>query len=223
MLKWSLFMNKIILLFLLPILLTGCSVIDRLQSKNFEEIPSGAVLYDETFADLESGWRTSNSNGSYVIYQAEGLHFFVDQSNLDLWSSPGLNFEDVRIEAEAIKIDGPDNNAFGVLCRLQDEKNFYAFVISSDGYAGIYKVADGAYSLLNHKSMEFSSAIRQGEAINYLSATCDGDQLGFSVNGEVLFELKDDQFLSGDVGLMAGSFDDPQVNIFFDNITVFKP
>ncbi len=223
MLKLSLFMRKIFLIFLLPIFLVDCTVIERLQSKNIEEIPSGAVLYDETFTDPESGWRTANNNGSYVIYQAEGLHFFVDQSNLDLWSSPGLKFQDVRIDAEAIKIDGPDNNTFGILCRLQDEKNFYAFVISSDGYAGIYKVVDGAYSLLNHQSMEFTSAIRQGEAINYLSATCEGDQLGFTVNGEMLFEVKDEQFLSGDIGLMAGSFDDPQVNIFFDNITVFKP
>ena len=223
MLKLPLFMKKLILSFLLHIFLVSCTVIERIQSKNFEEIPSGAVLYNETFLDPESGWRTSNSNGSYVIYQAEGLHFFVDQPNLDLWSSPGLKFQDVRIEAEAIKIDGPDNNAYGILCRFQDEKNFYAFVISSDGYAGIYKVVDGDYTLLNHQSMELSSVIRQGEAINYLSASCESDQLNFTVNRELLFEVEDEQFQSGDIGLMAGSFDDPQVNIFFDNLTVFKP
>ena len=223
MLKLSTLMKKITFVLIFSLFLSGRAVIEKLQNKNFEEIPSGTVLFSDSFEDAESGWRTYANNGSFVTYQAGGLRFFVDQANLDFWSSPGLKFDNVRIETEAIKIDGPDNNTFGVLCRMQDEANFYAFVLSSDGYAGIYKVVEGVYQLLNSSSMEFSTAIYQGEAINYLSANCVGNQLQFDINGETLFSVTDEQFQSGDVGLIAGSFEDPAVNIFFDNFTVFQP
>ena len=208
---------------LLVILLSACSVLDSVFP-NTTEIPiSGTVLFSDTFSSAESGWNTWNQNGSYVIYQADGLRFFVDKPHLDFYSNPGYTFSDVRIEVEAIKVGGPDNNTFGVICRMQDEKNYYAFVISSDGYAGIIKVVEGVYQLINNDSMEFAPSVRQGEAINYLVVTCQYNFLKLDINGENQFSIQDNSFTHGDVGLIAGSFEEPGVDIFFDNLTVFQP
>ena len=223
MLKFSLLMKKIILSLLLLLLLTACSVLDLLPSRATEIPPSGTVLFMDTFSSPESGWKTGNQNGSFVIYQADGLRFFIEQPNLDFWSRPGYQFQDVRIEVEAIKIDGPDNNSYGVICRMVDEKNFYAFVISSDGYAGIIKVEEGAYQLINNHTMEFAPSVMKGKAINIISVSCQGNNLRFDINGENQFSIKDDRFVKGDIGLIVGSFDEPGVDIFFDNITVFQP
>lgn len=106
---------------------------------------------------------------------------------------------------------------------MQNEKNYYAFVISSDGYAGIIRVQEGVYELINSDTMEFAGSINQGKSINYLVATCQGNQLFFDINGVNQFSIKDDRFASGDVGLIAGSFDEPGVDIFFDSLTVFQP
>lgn len=223
MLKLSLLMKKVVLSTLFIVFLSGCSVIQSLIGKNIDELPSGTVLFSDSFENEDSGWKTYVSGGSYILYQADGLLFLIDQPHTDFWSSPGLNYSDVRVEVEAIKVSGPDDNAIGVICRMVDEKNYYAFIISSDGYAGIYKVVEGEYTLLNSSTMEFSTSIYQGEAINYLSATCVGNQLTFDVNGSNLFKVTDPEFQNGDVGLIAGSFESPQVNIFFDNLSVFKP
>ncbi len=204
-------------------MLSACSVVDLVFPKRTEIPPSGTVLFSDTFSSTESGWNTWNQNGSYVIYQADGLRFFVDKPHLDFYSKPGYTFTDVRIEAEAIKIAGPDNNTFGVICRMQDEKNYYAFVISSDGYAGIIKVVEGVYQLINNASMEFAPSVNQGEAINYLIATCQGDKLSLDINGENQFSIEDGSFAKGDVGLIAGSFEEAGVDIYFDNLTVFQP
>jgi hypothetical protein len=216
-------MKRIIFSLLLVILLSACSVLDSVFPKTTEIPPSGTVLFSDTFSSAESGWDTWNQNGSYVIYQADGLRFFVDKPHLDFYSKPGYTFRDVRIEVEAIKIGGPDNNTFGVICRMQDEKNFYAFVISSDGYAGIIKVVEGDYLLINSESMEFAPSVRQGEAINYLVVTCQYNFLKLDINGENQFSIQDNSFTQGDVGLIAGSFEEPGVDIFFDNLTVFQP
>lgn len=216
-------MKKVVLATLLLVFLSGCSAVQSLLRNELEDLPSGTVLFHDSFDNEKSGWKTVIEDGSYALYQADGLLFLIDQPNTDVWSSPGLDFEDVRIEVEAIKVSGPDDNAIGVLCRVQDEKNYYGFVISSDGYAGIYKVVNGEYTLLNSSSLEFSSAIHQGDAINYLSVSCNKNQLLFEVNGTNLFSIKDEQFERGDIGLITGSFEEPKVNVFFDNLTVFKP
>jgi hypothetical protein len=216
-------MKKVIFSFLVMLSLTACSVLDLLPTRETEVPLTGSVLLSDTFSNVETGWKTWNQDGSFVIYQVDGLRFYIDKANLDFWSTPGYQFQDVRIEVEAIKIDGPDNNSYGVICRMQDDKNFYAFVISSDGYAGIIKVEEGIYQLINDQSMEFASSINKGRAINNLSVTCEGNQLSFDINGEKQFSITDDGFLNGEVGLIAGSFDEPGVDIFFDNLSVFQP
>lgn len=216
-------MKRIVFSLFVLILLSACSVVDMIFPTSTETPPSGTVLFSDTFSSAESGWNTWNQNGSYVIYQADGLRFFIDKPHLDFYSKPGYTFRDVRIEVEAIKIGGPDNNTFGAICRMQDEKNYYAFVISSDGYAGIIKVVEGEYQLINSESMEFAPSVRQGEAINYLVVTCQYNFLKLDINGENQFSIQDNSFTRGDVGLIAGSFEEPGVDIFFDNLTVFQP
>lgn len=223
MLKFSLLMKKLILTLLLLFSLSSCSELSLFSARETDIPESGSVLFRDTFSSSESDWNTWNQDGSFVIYQADGLRFFIDKTNLDFWSKPGYQFQDVRIEVEAIKIDGPDINSYGVICRMQDEKNFYAFVISSDGYAGVIKVEDGVYQLINNQSMEFAPSVHQGRAINNLSVICKGNQLSFDINGENQFFISDDKFKVGDIGLIAGSFDEPGVDIFFDNLTVFQP
>ena len=205
------------------IILSGCSFSDQLFQKTTEVPSSGTVLFADTFSSSESGWTATNQNGSFVWYQADGLRFFIDNSNLDLISTPGYSFSNTRIEVEAIKLDGPDNNAYGVICRKQDDRNYYAFVISSDGYAGIISVIDGEYHLLNSSAMEFAPMVNKGRAINILVVTCNGNDLILDINGENQFSIKDEQFKEGEIGLIAGSFEESGVDIFFDNFTVIQP
>jgi len=120
-------MKRIALFFTLLILISACSVADFIFPKTTELPPTGTVLFSDTFSSSESVWNTWNQNGSYVIYQADGMRFFIDKPNLDFYSKPGYDFTDVRIEVEAIKVDGPDDNSYGIICRMQDEKNYYAF------------------------------------------------------------------------------------------------
>lgn len=216
-------MKKLFIIFTSLILLTGCSQISSLWAQEIYDAPSGAILFLEEFTDDKNGWRTWHDDGSHITYQAEGFRFYANQANYDLWSTPGYSFQDMQIDVEALKLGGPDDNAFGVICRYVDADNFYAFLISSDGYAGILRVLAGNYTLLNADTLEYSAAIIQGEAINDLSASCIGEQLSFAVNGTELFVVEDGNFKIGDVGLFVSSYDEAGVDIFFDNLIVYQP
>jgi len=43
------------------------------------------------------------------------------------------------------------------------------------------------------------------------------------VNGELIAEASDSTFSNGDIGLIVGSFDEPGVDIWFDNLSVKNP
>ncbi len=143
--------------------------------------------------------------------------------NYQFWSVPGLNFQDVLVYTKARKISGPENNLFGVICRYQNPNNFYALVIGSDQYYGVFKMLDGEFGLIGRPTMDYSAAIQTGDRDNEIHALCQAENLVLIVNGSKLIAVQDDSLSSGDVGLIAGNFDEPGINILFDNLIVVKP
>ncbi len=185
--------------------------------------PSSNLLFKDDFSDTSSGWDQVKTDTGETDYVDGAYRIFVDETGTDVWANPGLNFTDVSVQVEATKAGGPEDNDFGVICRSQDVSRFYFFVISSDGYYGIGKVSDAGQELIGMDSMQPSEAIQQGEATNTVRADCVGSSLSLYVNGEKLDEVQDSELSSGDVGLIAGSFDTPGTDIHFDNFVVTKP
>lgn len=186
-------------------------------------VDGAEVLFQDNFSNVSSGWdRTDEASGTTDY--ADGVYrILVNETNTDVWANPGLNFTDVHIEVDATKVGGDDNNDFGLICRYVDTENFYFLIISSDGYYGIGKVVAGDQQLIGDDSMPPSDAINQGNADNHLRADCVGNTISLYVNGEFLAGHEDSEFSSGDVGLIAGSFDIPGTEIHFDNFVVLKP
>jgi hypothetical protein len=185
---------------------------------------SAKVLFQDDFSDTSSGWdRISDAEG-VNDYSDGGYRIFVDKQNWYFWSNPGLTFTDVIIDVDAKKIGGSDENDYGVICRYKDESNFYFFTIASDGYYGISKIIDGDEYLVGMDQLQFNDkVIKLGEASNHIRAECVGSSLTLTVNNKVLSDVSDSDIASGDVGLIAGTYDTPGTDILFDNFTVTKP
>jgi len=181
------------------------------------------VLFQDDFSDTSSGWDRVDAAEGVTDYTNGGYRIFVDQTQHDYWGNPGLDFSDVRVEVDATKVAGPDDNDLGVLCRYQDAQNFYAFYISSDGYASINKVEGGNQEQLGSEKWLETSAVRQGNATNRIRADCVGDSLTLYANGELVHMISDSTFASGDVGLIAGTFSEAGTDILFDNFVVLQP
>lgn len=205
-------------LLLLSLIMSGC------QSFGLDYFGfSGEALFSDDFSQPSSGWRRDSDEHGSADYVDGYYQIAVNDAEYQVWSSPNLIFADAIIEVDAIKAVGNDNNLFGITCRMQPSRNFYAFLISADGYYGIYKHQDDKFQLLGQNGMLPSEAIFQGNTGNHLRAECVGDKLTFYVNGQKVAETQDDQFTNGDIGLIAGALSAPGVVIHFDNFTVFKP
>lgn len=193
--------------------------------EDFRTLPekSGSLLFQDAFSDPSSGWDRVRQAEGLTDYDNGAYRIYIDDTHADYWANPGLTFTDVNLEVEAKKIGGPDNNNYGLLCRYQNRNNFYFFIVSSDGYYGIGKVENGTQRLIHPDQMHPSWAIRKGSGANHLRAVCEGSRLALWVNGELVAETRDTNFASGDIGLIAGSFDQPGVDIVFDQLVVRIP
>jgi hypothetical protein len=181
------------------------------------------VIFRDDFSDPGSGWDRVSNSGGLTNYWDETYRIVVDKPQSDYRANPGETFADVRVEVDAFKAGGPDDNDFGLICRYQDVDNFYALLISSDGYYAISKFVDGELDLIDLDSMQTSDSILQGAATNHIRADCVGTTLRLYANGVLLQEAQDSDYAEGDVGLIAGTFELPGADIRFDNFVVVSP
>jgi hypothetical protein len=185
--------------------------------------PDGRVLFSDDFSASTSGWNQVSAASGESIYLDGAYRIFVNEPNVDIWSKPGKSFQDVRVEVDAYKVGGERDNRFGVICRAVDDDSFYIFIISSDGYYGIGLIDGQAYQLIGMDALQPSEAIRLGSASNHIRADCVGDTLTLTVNGVQLAQVQDSRFPSGDVGLIAGTYNTPGTDIRFDDFVVYQP
>lgn len=182
---------------------------------------SGDVLYQEEFEDNTTGWaRVSNENG-IMDYDSGGYRILVRQPKLNIWSTSEKNFGDVRLEADVTRLNGPEENRMGLMCRYQGG-DYYFFIISNDGYYTIGKFLGGLTLLLGQTEMQASEAIKKGET-NHLRADCIGNTLTFYINFTQVATVQDTDLPSGDVGVLAGAFEEPGVDVLFDHFVVIQP
>jgi hypothetical protein len=181
----------------------------------------GDILYQEQFEDNTTGWdRVSNDNG-IMDYDGGGYRILIQQPGFNLWSTPEKNFSDVRVETDVTKLNGPDENRAGLMCRYQNG-DYYFFIISSDGFYAIGKFIGGNILLLGQTEMQSSEFIQVNE-MNHVRADCVGDTLSFYVNFNEVAVVQDSDFPSGDVGVVAGAFSEPGVDVLFDHFVVIQP
>jgi hypothetical protein len=211
---------RLFLLFLLVALATSACQSYRIADMLTK---SGEALFKDDFSDPSSGWARATSTDGTTDYFGGGFRIWVNTTDYDLWSTPGLDFSNTRIETDVYLIGGPVENRFGLLCRYRDAQNFYFFIVSSDGYFGIGKLIGGVRSLLGQEMMAYNPAITQGVALNHLRADCIGETLTLYINGAPVGMVQDADLASGDVGLLAGTFDQPGADAVFDNFVVIKP
>lgn len=214
---------QLMCLLVLASFITGCSVVDKLTPVQPSLAP-GTLLVEDDFSETPNGWGTMGRSGGEIGFEFEGLTIKVNTPNFMFWTVNGSKFTDTRLAVDAVLLEGPADDNFGVICRFQDNQNFYGFVISHDGYYGIFKVVDGAIDLgADGSSLDFSDAIRQGGVVNHIEATCQGDTLSLAVNDTLLTQVKDTTFSEGQVGLIASAYSEPGVKVLFDNLQVFQP
>jgi hypothetical protein len=155
-------------LILLLSLLLPAFACQLLTESNQEAGSTGRLLFRDDFTDPNSGWNRVTTSQGQTDY-ADGVYrIFVNEPTLDIWSMPGKDYKDVRIEVDALKVGGERDNRFGIICRANRPDSFYTFIVSSDGYCRIGKIQGRDCRLLGMDALQPSQSILKGSP----STTC---------------------------------------------------
>lgn len=198
------------------------------QALSLAQTATAAVnmIYEDGFSNSSSGWGEYSSDNGTAGYYHDGYRIHVTTSNFLIYYAYGNTVpDDLRIEVDTRKIGGSENNGMGVMCRQQDEDNYYWLAISSDGYAVIKKVVNGNSTILSSRDGNWTpvDGIHSGSQVNHITAVCSGQTLSLYANGVLVASTIDSSFSSGHAGLVAVSYDEAGADILFDNFYVYQP
>ncbi|MEE4195392.1 MAG: hypothetical protein V2J07_09360, partial [Anaerolineae bacterium] len=156
------------ILFCVLLTLTGCNILAQ------EEVSQGSIIMVDEFSADDGKWMTTvDPDYSMVGYQADGLRFVINAANKDYFSLYKKPYDHAILDVDVTKLAGPDNNVMGIVCRYQDINNYYAFLISSDGYYGIVSRVNGIHQVLPDGQLYFNeNVIRRGNDINHIRVGC---------------------------------------------------
>lgn len=186
---------------------------------------SGALFMDDFAEGRNCGWALYDNGGSAEVVN-EALVLASSQPGQMWWTNPGRGFDDVIIAVDTTQLGGPDDNAYGVICRYQSTQNFYVFLISGDGYYAIGKFQSGTNQIVylsGNGQYQESEAINKGQAPNQIQASCVGNELSLAINGVAVDSVVDSSFDTGDIGLTASTFQPGALSVQFDNVVVATP
>jgi S1-C subfamily serine protease len=190
-------------------------------------VPSGGILYFDDFSDPDSGWLQEESEERSFRYQDDEYHVEVQAPDSSALVGLGLSYYDAIITVDARLGAHTGDSGYGILCRRQDDNNYYGFEISADGYFSIWKRHNNEYIYLaywQYSSLVTGSASSTGEEeMLHLTAACVSDRLTLAVADRVLVEVQDSTFQYGDVGLFVNTYANQQVSAVFDNFNVYEP
>ena len=110
---------------------------------------------------------------------------------------------------------------YGLAFRITGN-DYYALVVSplsqtwqvlKSGQGGIRLMAEGSTPTLQGTE----SGLR-----DRLAVVANGAEFLLYVNGELVTQLADDDYLTGNVGFFIGTLDEPYIHIHFDQVTVWS-
>jgi len=185
--------------------------------------PIRTVLFQDDLTVDDGNWdlndtentERSIANGQYIMeIKTAGITAWGGHSSLE-------SLGDFILDVDLTKLDGPDNNEFGIMFRYISGDNHYRLALGSDGYFRIYgKEEDEFFYIISWVPIP---EVNQGNTTNHLRLVAEGNQFTVYLNGEMVAKVLDRRFESGAIAPYARAYDDPGVLIGFDNFMVTTP
>ncbi len=184
------------------------------------------LLRQDDFSDVNSGWeRYQQMDGilDYVVEEeAYQMNVFAEESLWYVWLEEDQS--DISLSIEAWLVDGPPDSLYGLMCRFDaDQWNGVAFLINAQGQAGVGLLENKFQPLPGGELKQFDS-IQTGLGVkNTIEASCVGENLTMTVNGERVFEIPSAGFVGDDIGLAVRTSPDGGADVRFDNLKIYAP
>ena len=174
----------------------------------------------ESADDYPSNQLAVGAKETVERFFADGeYHMVILDDDRVAWSRYDDEFRNFSAAVDARFVGGPERWYYGLIFRAVDSDNYYMFQVSNaETYRFQKQVDDEWDTVLNWTS---TSAMNSGHATNRIQVLAMGSDIGLWINDALVNLVVDDSFEAGSVGMVAGSFDEPDVHVAFDNFELW--
>lgn len=183
----------------------------------------GTPALSDNFSRNTNQWTVDTGGDALRTISRGRLTIQIPEAELFRWSTldTGDGYADFYAEVHARHIAGPVDAMMGLIFRYVDVDNFYAFVVSADGWYALLKYVDGEVS--RPVDWAESEALETGEgAVNSLGLLANGREIALYANDEELDRVQDRSFADGAIALLAGTNNEGDLEVGFDNFGLWN-
>ena len=197
------------------------SIVENISNTEHEEYePEGELILFDEFVNNANNWSLGELPGAFVdIYEGQ-LTIDLFMENYLVYSTLPDMYDNVGLGVDISVLNPAYDGDFGFVCGYQDENNFVGFEISEDGFYTIWAYEDDQYTSL----VDWTNTDQiPNEGPYSLIAYCGSDFLALGLNDILLAETVYENYQPGLVGLVAGTFENPELSVGFDNFLIMQP
>jgi hypothetical protein len=182
----------------------------------------GNQVFVETFTGTVVGWPLASDANMKRFVQDGRYNLQTIPAKYGDWncSTKPPTLSDSVVEVTVRLEDGPATNAYGILFRHTDDKNFYRLQMTPAGRWEFGRQLDGAWTVL--VPWRTSDAIPQGAGPVTVRIVAKGATFAFFANGVQIGAVADPSVASGSVCLAITALGDGAGRFSFDDLTVWE-
>jgi serine/threonine-protein kinase len=187
------------------------------------EVAGQTLPFSDDFSDPASGFGVKQDEDGRVGYVDGTLQIEILTPGIE-WFSPheSVAEQDMVIEVEARRLNGPPGSEIGVVCRWQDEDDYTVAALRNDGMVSLWKKSAG----VDVRLLDWTAIPRSDDeagSARALRLTCADSEIRFAVDGVEVAVASDPFPTAGSLALMAGLLEPGQLQVAFDQLAVSHP
>jgi formylglycine-generating enzyme required for sulfatase activity/tRNA A-37 threonylcarbamoyl transferase component Bud32 len=183
-------------------------------------LPKG-VLFQDEFTDPNSGWpEGEQGTHRFGYHPAAFYHLEVSAPNDHLTIFRELNFADFTAETEALVDHTNTSNGnfrYGLAFRRSGDQ-YYAFTISPRTQTWqVFKASSAGLAVMAEGT---NDSMRGLHATDRLRVDAAGPDFTFYINDQIVAQVNDPDYASGEVGFIVETLDETLVHIHYASLTI---
>ena len=200
---------------------------DTLIVRDLDVAPAeetGDLLYEDNFTNPASSWPERKFDNYFIGYhEPEYYHIELSGPNYKttVFEPQKRTFDDATVEVKAFtastKTSPTGDFRFGITFRRSGDQ-YYAFTISPRTKK--WYVLKNSPNKLEVLSEGTEESLHDADTEDDLRVDIQGSSFIFHINGNLVGEVSDSDYASGEVGFYVESFDSPNTHIHFDHLSV---
>jgi hypothetical protein len=184
------------------------------------------LLYHDDFTDPSSGWPEAKFDNYFIGYhEPEYYHIEIDSPNdkVPVFLPEKENFGDVTIEVKvqtnSTRTAKSGDFIYGAVFRRSGDQ-YYAFAISIRSKK--WYLLKSSPTALVTLAEGTEPSIHDVDVDDTLRVDAQGADFSLHINDQLVAQMSDTDYASGEVGFYVQTFDSTQVHIHFDELTIWN-